>query len=175
MLEGKADLDALSTLKMHFAGLSAGGEGPTGAGELNSGMLDAFQDALSSKADKELVNVSLDQLWAEVRACQKNVRQAREEVERVREEEVRPLYDRADAADRALEGLEERKADRSRVRKDLEERADLEDHLAHQWDHRRGRHIPRRSGATRRAALSCRGPERGVGARPHPRDLGIAI
>ena len=131
MLEGKADLDALSTLKMHFAGLSAaGGEGPTGAGELNSGMLDAFQDALASKADKELVNVSLDQLWAEVRACQKNVRQAREEVERVREEEVRPLYDRADAADRALEGLEERKADRSRVRKDLEERADLEDHLA---------------------------------------------
>ena len=131
LLEGKADLDALSTLKMHFAGLSSGGgEGPTGGGELNSGMLDAFQDALASKADKEPTNFSLDQLWAEVRACQQNVRQAREEVERVREEEVRPLYDRADAADQALEGLEERKADRSRVQKDLEERADLEDHLA---------------------------------------------
>ena len=79
LLEGKADLDALSTLKMHFAGLSSGGgEGPTGGGELNSGMLDAFQDALASKADKEPTNFSLDQLWAEVRACQQNVRQARE-------------------------------------------------------------------------------------------------
>lgn len=128
LLQGKADLDALSTLKMHFAGLSAGGG--EGSGELNSGMLDAFQDALASKADKDPTNVALDQLWAEVRACQQNVRQAREEVERVREEEVRPLCDRADAADRALEGLEERKADRTRVQKDLEERADLEDHLA---------------------------------------------
>ena len=128
LLQGKADLDALSTLKMHFAGLSVGGG--EGSGELNSGMLDAFQDALASKADKDPTNVALDQLWAEVRACQQNVRQAREEVERVREEEVRPLCDRADAADRALEGLEERKADRTRVQKDLEERADLEDHLA---------------------------------------------
>ena len=97
LLQGKADLDALSTLKMHFAGLSVGGG--EGSGELNSGMLDAFQDALASKADKDPTNVALDQLWAEVRACQQNVRQAREEVERVREEEVRPLCDRADAAD----------------------------------------------------------------------------
>ena len=125
------DLDALSTLKMHFASLSAGdGGGLAPAGELNGGMMDAFEDALASKADKEFVNVSLDKLWAEVRACQRSAREAHEELARLQEEEVRSLQEHATSTDLALEGLEEKKADKEDVREKLEQKADLVGHLA---------------------------------------------
>ena len=131
LLEGKADLDALSTLKMHFASLSVGDSGgPVSAGEINGGMMDAFEDALASKADKEFVNVSLDKLWAEVRACQRSAQEAHEDLARLRQEEVRSLQEHATSTDRALEGLEERKADKEAVREKLEQKADLEGHLA---------------------------------------------
>ena len=63
LLEGKADLDALSTLKMHFASLSAGGGGGLApAGELNGGMMDDRSRKFTNAAAWE------DARWGHYRA-----------------------------------------------------------------------------------------------------------